>query len=69
MMIIRVNWEEMEELEREGRKKEIVNSYCSWDRFSELNGNRRCVWWIGVMIREEWKCGEKWEYKWKLLSI
>ena len=29
MMIIRVNWEEMEELEREGRKKEIVNSYCS----------------------------------------
>ena len=29
MMIIRVNWEEMEELEREGRKKEIVNSLCS----------------------------------------
>ena len=29
MMIIRVNWEEMEELEREGRKKEIVNSFSS----------------------------------------
>ena len=29
MMIIRVNWEEMEELEREGRKKEEVNSFCS----------------------------------------
>ena len=30
----------MEELEREGWMNERVYYYCSWDVFSELNGNR-----------------------------